>query len=194
MSGSNPSTSPNYTKSKKHYTINLWSSYGSNKDGGNDYDKGAERLKHNNNKPERAKKESMERNLLRGSYSVLHPWSMCCLLPPASLFLPYFQRTYPPCQQHASQINRKYTHTYKHTGISASILAPSWREYNTLLLIQSFHQRLFSNQIKRRGLAGRPRPLSVELDGWNRHYENVLSACLVALIQCWAVTVIRSLG
>lgn len=120
----------------------LWSSNGSNKDGGNDYDEGAERLKHNNNKPEKAKKERegtkrKRGNLLRGSYSVLHPWSMCCLLPPASLFLPYFQRSYPPCQQHASQINRKYTHTYKHTGISASILAPSWREYNTLLLIQS---------------------------------------------------------
>lgn len=149
-------------------------------------------------------KESKERdtgtkrwreNLLRGSYSVLYPWSMCCLLPPASLFLPYFQRTYPPCQQHASQINRKYTHTHKHTGVSASILAPSWREYNTLLLIQTElpPEAIFQSNQKK-GLAGRPGPLSVEVDGWNRHYENVLSACLVALIQCWAVTVIRSLG
>lgn len=94
----------------------------------------------------------------------------------------------------AKLIGNTHTHTYKHTGVSASILASSWHEYSTLLLIQSelLLEAIFrSNQKK--GLAGRPGLLSAELDGWNRHYEKVLSACLAALIQCWAVTVILSL-
>lgn len=123
--------------------------------------------------------ESFMRLLLSTS-SLVHVLSIT----PASLFLPYFQHTYPLCQQHASQINRKYTHAYKHTGISASILAPNWREHNTALLLQSglLPEAIFrSNQKK--GFAGRPGPLSAEPDGWNRHYENSPSAssCLVGL-------------
>lgn len=100
--------------------------------------------------------------LLLSPSSLVHVLSIT----PASLFLPYFQHTYPPCQQHASQINRKYTHAYKHTGISASILAPNWREYNTLLLIQSElpPEAIFQSNQKK-GLAGRSGLLSVELDG-----------------------------
>lgn len=121
-------------------------------------------------------------NLLCGFYSVLYSLVHVLSITPASLFLPYFQHTYPLCQQHASQINRKYTHAYKHTGISASILAPNWREHNTVLLIQSglLPEAIFQSNQKK-GFAGRP--LSAELDGWNRHYENGPSAssCLVGL-------------
>ena len=57
------------------------------------------------------------------------------------------------------------THTYKHTGTGANILAPSWHEYSTLLLIQSklsLEAVFQSNQKK--GLAGRREPLSLGLD------------------------------
>lgn len=66
----------------------------------------------------------------------------------------------------AKLIGNTHTHTHKHTGVSASILAPSWREYNTLLLIQSElpPEAIFQSNQKK-GLAGRSGPLSVELDG-----------------------------
>lgn len=58
------------------------------------------------------------------------------------------------------------THTYKHTRASASILAPSWREYSTLLLIPSElpPEAIFQSNQKK-GLAGRPGPLFAEQDG-----------------------------
>lgn len=108
--------------------------------------------------------------LLFSTSSLVHVLSIT----PASLFLPYFQHTYLPCQQHARQINRKYTHAYKHTGKSASnIPTPNWPEYNSLLLIQSeLPPEAIFQLNQRKNLAGRPRPLCVQLDEWKRHYEN----------------------
>lgn len=100
--------------------------------------------------------------LLFSTSSLVHVLSIT----PASLFLPYLQHTYLPCQQHARQINRKYTHAYKHTGISASnIPAPNWPKYNTLLLIQSeLPPEAIFQLNQKKALAGRPLPLCVELD------------------------------
>lgn len=99
----------------------------------------------------------------------------------ASLFLSYFQHTCQPCQQHTSQINRKYTHACKQAAISASILSPDWHEWSTVSLIQpELSPEAIFQSSQKKGLAGRPEPLSVELDRWNRHYEN--GSVLVSLI------------
>lgn len=112
-----------------------------------------------------------------------YPWSMCCLLPLLLCFFSYFQHTYQPCQQHTSQITKKYTHAYKH-NISASIHAPNWHWQSIAhccLSSQSFSPEAVFQSNQKKGLAGRPGPLSVALDGWNRHYENDLRV-LVSLI------------